>query len=112
MERGYGESAEVCDDAESGCAGRTCDMRGGRWETAVGGTASGGSADSKAGDTAVAVPAGGASHCGLCVEGGEGKSGAHGGGGDCVHGGAALVPLFPAQSARADVDGVAASGRR
>jgi len=75
------------------------------------GEAGGRDTGSEAGDIAVAVSAGGASDCGLCVEGGEGESRADDCGGDCVDGGAALVSLFSAQSARADADGFAAAGR-
>ena len=75
----------------------------------VDGAAAAGGAGSEAGDAAVAVSAGGASDCGLRVEGGEGESGAYGCGGDRNDGGATLVSLFSAQSAGTDADGAAAA---
>ena len=76
----------------------------------VGGKSTRGDAGSEAGYIAVAVSARGASDRGLCVEGREGECGSDGRSGDCDDGGAALVSLFSAQSARSDADGAAAAG--
>jgi len=76
---------------------------------AVGWRAAIGESGAKGGDFVFPVSAGGASDCGLRVEGGEGESGAYGCGGDRNDGGATLVSLFSAQSAGTDADGAAAA---